>query len=318
MKILTIGDNNVDTYSSGISYPGGNCPNVAAYAKLNGWDSAYIGVVGNDSFGDLEIDGLKAAGVDTSHIRRENGYTSRDIIVLKDKDRVFTKYDRSIIDNYPISLSVSEYDYVRSFDLIHSSIYSAFKDNAFTALCSLGVPVSFDFSLEWDPAYSPDNDINDIAVVEAKSEEFIKSVCQKIDFGFFSCSHLTEVQTKEILKKMHGFGLKIAVATRGMHGSWAFNGSDYFYQPAYKVSVVDTLGAGDSFITRFLISYFEGHALLKQYIKRFGNFSYSDECRQDFEKKLIQYSMSTASLFAASSCQLEGAFGFGKNLSDMR
>ena len=314
MKLLTIGDNNVDTYSSGISYPGGNCPNVAAYARINGWDSAYIGVVGNDPFGDLQVDGLRALGVDTSHIRRENGYTSRDIIVLNDNDRVFTNYDRSIIDNFPVSLAVNEYDYVRSFDLIHSSIYSVFRGDTFTALCSLGVPVSFDFSIEWDPDYSPEENISDIAIVESKSEDYIKSVCQKVDFGFFSCSHLDEVRTKEILKKMHGFGLKIAVATRGMHGSWTFDGTDYFYQPAYKVPVVDTLGAGDSFITRFLISYFEGKSLFKKYAQQFNNTTYGNVCRNDFEKKLIQYSMSTASLFAASSCQLEGAFGFGKRL----
>lgn len=314
MKLLTIGENNVDTYSSGISYPGGNCLNVAAYAAINGWDSSYIGVVGKDPFGDLQIEGLKAAGVDTSHIRRENGPTSRDVIVLKDSDRIFTNYDRSIIDEFPVSLSIGEYDYVRSFDVIHSSIYSAFQDNTFTSVCSLGVPVSFDFSLEWDPGYSPDKDVEDIAVVESRSEEEIRSLCQKVDFGFFSCSHLDEEQTKQILKKMHGFGLKIAVATRGMHGSWAFNGLDYFYQPAYKVSVVDTLGAGDSFISRFLLSYFEGLALLKQYTSRFDHEAYDSDCLRDYEKKLIQYSMSTAALFASCSCQFEGAFGFGKKL----
>lgn len=51
-KLIAIGDNNIDTYAaSGVSYPGGNCPNVAAYAAINGYPSAYIGVAGLDSFG---------------------------------------------------------------------------------------------------------------------------------------------------------------------------------------------------------------------------------------------------------------------------
>lgn len=122
-KLIAIGDNNIDTYAaSGVSYPGGNCPNVAAYAAINGYPSAYIGVAGLDSFGDLLAGGLAETGVDVSHLRRERGITSRDVIVSREGDRTFTQYDRSIIDAFPLCFDEGELDYIRSFDLIHTSI----------------------------------------------------------------------------------------------------------------------------------------------------------------------------------------------------
>lgn len=314
MKILTIGDNNIDTYASGMSYSGGNCPNVAAYAALNGWASAYIGVVGKDNFGNLSIEGLKAVGVDTSHMRREEGRTSRDVIVLKNGDRVFTQYDRSIIDAFPLKIREDEIPFAKSFDLIHTSIYSTFAEEAFEELCSLGVPVSYDFSVEWESSHMENSSDEYLAELKPVAADFLEKTCARIDYGFFSCSHLSDSDTRKLLARVSGYGLKLAVATRGMHGSWCYDGKQYYHQQAYPVPVVDTLGAGDSFITKFLLSYMEGMHWFRACLSHLPADTCSAKTFADYQGKLISLSMSQAALFASRSCQLEGAFGHGKKL----
>lgn len=313
IKLIAIGDNNIDTYESGVSYAGGNCPNVAAYASINGYSSAYIGVLGKDAFGGLSARGLGKAGVDTSRVRFEEGITSRDVIVSKDGDRIFTDYDRSIIDAYPLRFSDEDLSFIGSYQLIHSSIYSAFAPGEFDKLCGLGVPVSFDFSVEWAVDRIEEEEGQYLSELKPVDENFLEDTCRKVDFAFLSCGHVSEEETIEVLKRCVGYGCRVAVGTRGMHGSYAFDGQDLWHQAAYETSVVDTLGAGDSFIARFLLTYMDGLTLLSECERAIGG-SFHAEDRRDFLAKLTRDSMAQAALFASRSCQLEGAFGFGERI----
>ena len=54
MKFIGMGDNVVDRYvNKKVMFPGGNAVNFAAYAKLCGVGSAYLGVFANDREGRL-------------------------------------------------------------------------------------------------------------------------------------------------------------------------------------------------------------------------------------------------------------------------
>ncbi|MDP4109262.1 MAG: PfkB family carbohydrate kinase [Bacillota bacterium] len=51
---------------------------------------------------------------------------------------------------------------------------------------------------------------------------------------------------------MHSFGPKAVIATLGENGSIAFDGSKYYECGIVPVKVVDTMGAGDSYIAGFI------------------------------------------------------------------
>ena len=54
MRLAAIGDNCVDFYErQGWAYPGGNAVNVAVYGRQLGIDTAYLGWIGKDNFGDM-------------------------------------------------------------------------------------------------------------------------------------------------------------------------------------------------------------------------------------------------------------------------
>ena len=56
-------------------------------------------------------------------------------------------------------------------------------------------------------------------------------------------------------------GAGIAIITLGENGSIAWDGEHFYRQPAACVDVIDTMGAGDSFIAGFLCAMACGRSL---------------------------------------------------------
>ncbi|MFQ8841328.1 MAG: PfkB family carbohydrate kinase [Clostridium fessum] len=65
-----------------------------------------------------------------------------------------------------------------------------------------------------------------------------------------------EEDAEEICTKNdHRAGCPMVIATRGSYGAVLFDGTQFYEQPPHLVEAVDTLGAGDSFATAFLLSF---------------------------------------------------------------
>lgn len=275
MKVIGFGDNVVDKYVDiQTMYPGGNALNFTVYAKQLGSESAFLGIFGTDLAAAHNQDTLNIMGIDISHckvIDGENGYAMVDLV---EGDRVFLRSNNGGISNTSqFKLADEDLDYIKSFELLHSSKYS-YIESELPKIQSSGVPISFDFSDDF-------------------TEEYLEQVAPFVDFSFLSCSHLEENEVQDLLKKIYSLGSKIAVGTLGSKGALLYNGTSFFSQSPKLVDAVDTLGAGDSFITAFLLSYL-------------GNLSDINN-----EEQLIRKSMQLGAEFAAKTCMVEGAFGYG-------
>ncbi|NOZ56871.1 MAG: sugar kinase, partial [Calditrichaeota bacterium] len=64
-------------------------------------------------------------------------------------------------------------------------------------------------------------------------------------------------------------GAKVVVIKMGAEGCYVADGEREFRVPGYRVDVVDTTGAGDSFVAGFLVGWLQGWPLEK--IARFAN-----------------------------------------------
>ena len=84
---------------------------------------------------------------------------------------------------------------------------------------------------------------------------------------------------------MAALGCKLVVATRGSLGSMIYDGNRFYMQPPHKVDAIDTLGAGDSFATAFLLAILDG--------------------------KTIPEAGEAGAEFASKTCMVNGAFGHG-------
>jgi fructoselysine 6-kinase len=84
------------------------------------------------------------------------------------------------------------------------------------------------------------------------------------------------------------------VATRGSREAILFEGQSWFREAPHPVTPTDTLGAGDAFISGFLVSYVGG------------------QIDKDVQPtSTIESALEKAASFAAEICQVQGAFGHG-------
>ena len=75
--------------------------------------------------------------------------------------------------------------------------------------------------------------------------------------------------------------------------------------------MVDTTGAGDSWITAFISTYIENKKRMDQlHADRPENFTRKVD-REDYEDWLIEFCMCAGNLLARRNCLVEGSFGYG-------
>ena len=94
-----------------------------------------------------------------------------------------------------------------------------------------------------------------------------------------------------------------------MQGSVAYNGREFYQQEAYPLPVVDTLGAGDSFLARFSMCYFEGRKQLE--LIQFEDEAGGNRIMEEAEDMIIRYSLRMAAVYATYVCGYYGGFGNG-------
>lgn len=277
MKVIGLGDNVVDKYEHiQTMYPGGNALNFAVYAKRMGVDAAFLGTFGTDAEAAHVQESIEQIGLDTSHCKVYEGENGCARVTLQDGDRVFLGSNRcGVLRTHGLNLTADDLSYIQEFDLVHSGLYG-FAESELPKVKELGVAIGFDFSSDF-------------------TEEKVNEVVPFIDYAYFSCSHLKTEEMLNLMVKVTSMGCKLVLCTMGDKGALLYDGSTFYSQEPKLVKPVDTMGAGDSFITCFMVNYIKA-------IK---------EGRLEKEE-IIKNSMEVAADFSSKQCLVDGSFGFGK------
>ncbi len=274
VSVLGFGDNVVDKYEHiKTMYPGGNCVNFAVYAKKLGvMRSAYMGYFGSDREGDHVISTLKKIGVEMVKCRMLSGENGCARVTIENGERIFLGSNKGgIRGRTSYILNQFDLEYIKQFDLVHSGIFS-FTEKELYKIKKERVPISFDFSDEFD-------------------DNYVKSVCENLTYAFISCAGEDISQVKSKLLKMVSWGASKVVATRGTQSAIGYDGENFYVQDPIKLAdVIDTMGAGDSFQTAFLVE---------------------EMCQKKNGENDMQKALQKAVEFAAQICMVEGAFGYG-------
>lgn len=251
VKIGAVGDNCIDMYDNiGEFYVGGNPVNVAVYIKRLGGNADYAGVVGNDRYGELVKEQLYEKGVDVSMVKTIEGSTAISHIDLINKERVFGEYEEGVLPQ--LLLAEEELKRLAECDIVVSSVWS-YTESYFERLKRLGAITAMDFSTELD-------------------SEVIDVVGEYLDYAFFSFEEGNmelEEFMKDIFERIRG----IVIVTRGEEGSVVYDGKQFIYHGIEPCEVIDTLGAGDSFIAGFLYGMAEGLSIKDSMMKGAKNSS---------------------------------------------
>ena len=285
MKVIGIGDNVCDKYEHlKMMFPGGQAMNFAVYAKMLGAEASYMGVFGRDEVADHVIATLDELQVEHTHCRQYDGENGCARVTLVDGDRVFLGSNRGgITKEKPLDLTKEDLEYIKDFSHVHTSNNSHF-DSQLAKVKSTGVPLSYDFSGRWN---EPDR---------------VERVAPYADYAFLSCGSITEEEAMEICKDMYAAGIPKIIATRGSYGALFYDGVGFYSQPPKLVKALDTLGAGDSFATAFLLSFTESMEREPEKMENDRAF-YETELKKALE---------AGAEFASRTCMVQGAFGHGK------
>lgn len=237
VRVVGVGDNDVDCYlADGQMYPGGNCFNVSVFARRCGVEAAYVGAVGNDAAGRLIRHVLDSEGVDASHLRVVEGLTAHCVIGHHGADRQFISYDLGVSRFEP---SPGDLDFIARHDAAHVYQHAGLDDwlGAMSAVTRL----SYDFSTRQ----------------EADHRAQVAPHCW---LASFSGTEKSTAAISGLIQDMHAAGAKWVLATRGAEGAVLSGGNRLHEVRAASATVVDTLGAGDSFIARVIVGLLRDEA----------------------------------------------------------
>lgn len=240
MKLAAIGSNCIDFYKNvdgGKCYPGGGPVNMAVYTVRNGGQASYIGPVGTDDYGKVMLDAVSSKGVDTSHMHVENGNTAVSQVELVNGERVFGDYDEGVLSTY--KLSDEDIDFISKYDMVVCDLWGK-VEGQFKDLKAKGIKTAFDC------ATRPEDPEPKVAMPYT-------------DYLFFSSDEGDTEALREQMKKYKAIGPKLVIAMLGTDGSICYDGNEFHkYGIVECDNVVDTMGAGDSYIAGFLSGIVDG------------------------------------------------------------
>lgn len=235
VKIAAMGDNVVDCYlSRGTMFPGGNCLNVSVFIRRFGGESAYVGAIGRDLAGRAILDALNGEGVDVSHLRQLDGPTAYCVIGHRNADRVFVTFDLGISMFEP---SEGDFSFISAYDAVQIG-QSSGLDRHLARVASLR-PLSYDFSNKY-------------------TDEKIANIAPLCLLASVSARDDSREHGLDLLRGVIAAGAQWCLVTRGSRGAMLGRGAEVFEIPAAKADLVDTLGAGDTFIARTLYGLVQG------------------------------------------------------------
>lgn len=277
--ILAIGELNVDLLLNRIAgFPevgkeifaedmtltlGSSTAIFAANAATLGPKVSFVGMIGRDSFGDLVRTSLKQRGVDTSNlIEAEGAATGLTAILNYDNDRANVTYPGAMSimglkDIRPEIISDARHVHISSVFLqenLHRDLYGIVK---LVKDCgaTLSMDVQFDPAETWDFDYAC---ILPLVDVFMPNEQELLAITGMESVGDAVAAILPYAHT--IVVKM------------GTRGSLLVDGGRCNSMPAFlNESVVDAIGAGDSFDAGFIAAYVRGLDLVE--CQRTGNLT---------------------------------------------
>ena len=89
-------------------------------------------------------------------------------------------------------------------------------------------------------------------MAEFKGVVFIRGKKPKDGSERFAREYMARASCREVLKRIHRKGARLAGITRGQKGSIVFDGRKFYNEEAYRVRVADTTGAGDVYHGAFV------------------------------------------------------------------
>jgi sulfofructose kinase len=230
-------------FETEVLMPGGQVASALAACARLGLRTKYIGAVGNDERGRVQLESLAEAGIDATDVKVRRNCATQSAYIIVDG----STGERTVLWRRDDALSIEPGEIapeqIARGRLLHIDGHDTpAVARAASIARDLGIPVTVDVDTIY-PGF--DHVLPHIDYLVASAE-----------FPGAWTGIRDPFQALETLQKE--YGMKVAAMTLGAHGALAREGGRFFYAPAYLVDAVDTTGAGDVFHGAFCYAVLEG------------------------------------------------------------
>jgi sugar/nucleoside kinase (ribokinase family) len=231
---------------------GGNGANTSYTLACLGVPVRLIAVVGEDTFGEELLSGLRAAGVDTSSVTRSRGATPTTIaLVRSDGNRLFLHKPGVSLQaiSEPIEFTALLMHGMTHFHVANPFSMPAFRKHvaetlrrASTAGLTTSLDAAWDSQGRWIQDLGPCLPHVGTLFVNEEEGALLAGVEDPLEAG-------------RVLRRM---GAGTVVVKLGSRGCFVVSEREEFRVPAFDVEVLDTTGAGDCFAGGYLAAIQRG------------------------------------------------------------
>ncbi|MFN3698848.1 MAG: carbohydrate kinase family protein [Dictyoglomus sp.] len=229
---------------------GGSPYNVAITLGRLGGRCGFFGKISYDPFGERLISKLRNNNVDTSLVLRSKKPTTLAFVIYRDGEPSFVFYGENTADVSLEEKEIPDIDPLR-INLLHFGSISMIREPGCFVLEKMMIKNHEKVLISFDPNIRP--------VLIKNKEDYLKSFetwIRYIDILKASIIDLKWLYETEDIGSLANYflekGVKIFLVTLGSGGSKGYTNSFSVYSPGRKVELVDTVGAGDSFMGGFL------------------------------------------------------------------
>jgi sulfofructose kinase len=227
--------------------PGGQVASAVAACQSWGLRTRYVGKVGDDAAGSLHREEFARLGVE-AHLVTAEGCPSQQAFILVDD-----KGERTVLWKRDERLKLRPEELRREWVIDARVLHVDGHDTAAAARAAgwareAGVPVVADL----DELYPG-----------------VEELLPKLDYFVASRDIPGRLVGEQDLRKAlpevwKRYGCVLAAATLGDEGVLAWDGKRFWYAAAYRVQVLDSIGAGDIFHAGFIYGLLQGWPLQRQ------------------------------------------------------
>jgi sulfofructose kinase len=219
-------------FTQEILSPGGQVASAMVTCASLGLKTKYIGTVGDDERGRIQMESLETSGIDLEHVQVRAGCANQSAYIIIDQ----TTGERTVLwrrdDCLRIAPSEITPEQITCARLLHIDGHdTAAVEQAARIAREAGMPVTVDVDTIY---HGFDRVLPHVDYLIASSEFPVQWTNQTDPF-----KALETIQQE--------YKMRVAAMTLGAHGALALENGKFVYAPAFVVNCADTTGAGDVF-----------------------------------------------------------------------
>lgn len=226
--------------------PGGQVASAMVACARLGLRVKYIGTVGDDERGRVQMESLQTSGINLDHVEVRKNCANQSAYIIIDQstgERTVLWARSECLRLSPESITTEMITCAR---LLHIDAHDTPAVARAAAIARQhGIPVTVDVDTIY---HGFDRVLPHVDYLITSSEFPVQWTNERDPF-----KALEMIQSE--------YGMRVAAMTLGAHGALALTGGKFVYSPAFVVNCVDTTGAGDVFHGAFCFAVLQGMAM---------------------------------------------------------